>query len=98
MHDDLLSLIINHTNELSVQNSMCMLRLCMVPKLMYLLRTVRPSAMRTIVDAFDAAVIKAAYTILQLHDITNSDMKARVDAQLHASLRTGGFGLTRMST
>ena len=68
-----------------------LLRQCANKQLIHLLRTTPPDQIRPLLAPFDDAVAAAAIAIMTLDDLSTTDR-----AQLHTSLRNGGFGLPAM--
>jgi hypothetical protein len=84
----------------SVQNAMHLLRTCAVPKLGYLLRTVRPSAMKIAIQSFNDSIRIAALNKLDIYKesaITEAHWNNAL-RQLTLPVRHGGFGLTNFTT
>jgi hypothetical protein len=93
-HDDIFKRLLN--SKLHIQPAMLLLRQCMLPKLNYILRTVRPSATRRITDEFDNKVLECALRMLELN-LTSSQYRDEIITQLRLPCRMSGFGL-RSST
>jgi hypothetical protein len=89
-HDDLFKRVLN--TSLHIQPAMLLLRQCLVPKLIYILRTVRPSATARIAATFDKQVIECALKLLELNRET-THWKDEVLTQLRLPCSMSGFGL-----
>ena len=89
-HTDLFKRVLN--TSLHIQPAMLLLRQCLVPKLNYILRTVRPSATARIAATFDEQVIETALKLLQLNRST-SHWRDEVITQLRLPCSMSGFGL-----
>ena len=89
---------LNH-NELPTQYAMLLLRMCALPKLNYILRTVRPSAIALLTRNFDKNVIDTALNVLKLCHVPPSIMsRENIIQQLRLPYKMGGFGLTNVLT
>jgi len=85
---------LNH-HDLPTQYAMLLLRMCALPKLNYILRTVPPSAISLLTKNFDGEVIKIALNVLKLNHVPESIMSRDIIIQqLRLPCRLGGFGLT----
>ena len=81
--------------RMPTQYAMLMLRYCLVPKLSYLIRTIRPSALEPVCQTFDNLIMDTAFDLLTLNDVPASSMpKSMMRDQLQLRCRMGGFGLT----
>jgi hypothetical protein len=76
---------------LSVQCAMLLLRQCAVPQYNYLLRCLPPTCIAEQADVFDAQVLHAAMSKLNLDP---DEQSGETVGLLQARLRHGGFGLT----
>jgi hypothetical protein len=89
-HEDMFKRVLN--TKLHIQPAMLLLRQCLVPKLTYILRTVRPSATARIAEMFDKQVIECALKLLQLNR-SSSQWRDEVIQQLRLPCSMSGFGL-----
>jgi len=82
--------------DLPAQHAYLILRFCAIPKLGFLLRTVRPSAMRFIANAFDQQIIATAQSKLNIsrQSATSEQQWKSTLFQLQLPQRFGGLGLT----
>ena len=89
---------LNHEN-LPTQYAMLLLRLCALPKLNYILRTVRPSAITKLTEKFNQNILDTALNILKLQHVPESIMpRSTILQQLQLPYRHGGFGLNNVQT
>ena len=89
--DDVIFERIEH-NEFPVQHAMHMLRLCAVPKMIYITRITPPSACIDIINNFDDQLMKTAGKKL---DVDADDIYIR--DRLCQRVKTGGFGMLSSS-
>jgi hypothetical protein len=94
-HDDMFKRLLNP--KLHIQAAMLMLRQCMIPKLNYILRTVRPSATARITELFDQQVLDCGMRMLEINREFHQ-YRDEIIAQLRLPCRMSGFGLRSMST
>lgn len=78
--------------QMPVQEAMHLLRVCCVPKMDYLIQTVRPSLVQEAAATFDAMMMDCAMRKLGLTSLSGRTME-RVRAQLEEPLKYGGLGL-----
>ena len=79
-------------SSLPVQPAMAILRLSALPKMGYLLRTIKPSITAKAAALFDAKVIETAIAKLRLPQ----NLSSGAHLQLTLPIRLGGFGLRSM--
>jgi hypothetical protein len=85
------------SDMMTTQESMLLLRVCGIPRMNYLARTCRPSALVNTKQHFDDAVKKTALKKLDLKALPAAQKQAALD-QLALPIKHGGAGLTKMST
>jgi hypothetical protein len=76
---------------------MLLLRMCGIPRMNYLTRTVRPSALVSAARHFDNAVRETALLKLKLNTLPDVEQQSDAYNQLTLPIRLGGSGLTVMS-
>ena len=76
---------------------MLLLRVCGIPRMNYLTRTVRPSALVNAATHFDNAVRETALLKLKLNTLSNTEQQLEAYNQLTLPIKLGGSGLTVMS-
>ena len=81
--------------DISNQEAFLLLRVCGVPRLNYLLRTVRPRAIQKAVGRYDEQMFKGAFKKLNIF-VPDSEKKKerRLKKRLALPVKAGGFGLT----
>lgn len=89
-HTDILSRITHE--KMPVQHAMILLRMCMVPKLNYIIRTVRPSVTQKITEEFDRLIITTARRLLKLNSVPCKFVDEMID-QMRLKCSMGGLGL-----
>lgn len=91
-HDDMFKRLLNR--DLKIQSAMLLLRQCMIPKLNYILRTVRPSATARITAQFDSQALECSFNMLEMNRTKISEtFKDQLIAQLRLPCKMSGFGL-----
>jgi Reverse transcriptase (RNA-dependent DNA polymerase) len=92
LHKDTMSRLTHP--RMNVQHAMLLLRMCLVPKLNYILRTVRPSAVESLAGVCDTLIMNTALAILKIDRKEMSDHQMK---QMRLPMTYGGFGLHAMN-
>ena len=86
--------VLSHS-QLPVQYAMLLLRLCIVPKLTYIMRTVPPTFLSEITHQFDQLITSTAAHLLRLLDVSEDDLPLKhLLTYFSLPCSYGGFGLT----